>query len=309
MTNWQKGVYLAFLTALISGGANFVNKLGLAVVKMNSDQYTTIKNIFVALVLTLIILSPKFLRQVKKLTLADWRNLVIIGLVGGSLPFLLFFKGLAMTSAVSASFIHKTLFVWVAVLALPLLKEKLSKIQIAALGLLLFGNYIFEGLASWSWGRAETLILLATLLWAVENIIAKVALKNVSSLVLAWGRMFFGSIILVGYLAVSNQLSGLAFINFSQMGWIILVSVFLFGYVITWYSALKKLPVTVTACILVIASPITTFLNSAFVTHQLSSQKIWGAVILLVALTLFLYFEPKVGLKLKANYEISRTKN
>ncbi|MBU1165127.1 DMT family transporter [Patescibacteria group bacterium] len=303
LTTLQKGIYLAFATALISGGANFVNKLSMSAVGQGPYQYTTLKNIVVALVLLLIVLTPKIFQRLRQINKKDWRNLVIIGIVGGSVPFLLFFKGLSMTSAVNASFIHKTLFIWVAIMAIPFLKEKLSRLQIGALGLLVVGNFIFSGFKGFVWGYAETIILVATMLWAVENIIAKITLKNVDAIVLAWARMFFGSIVLVGYLAFSNQLVGMTNFNFSQMGWILLVSVFLLSYVVTWYSALKRAPATVVTSILVIASPITTFLNSGFLTHQLSANKIWGALIIILAVSLFIYFRPKVIAQKQTAYE------
>jgi len=140
----------------------------------NAFQYTTLKNVVVALVLSLIILTPWILPKLKSLSRKDWARLVLVGLVGGSIPFLLFFKGLSLTSSVSASFIHKTLFVWVAILAWPVLKEKVSKWQFIALGVLLSGNMIFEGFAGLSWSLAETLIFSATIMWAVETIIAKI---------------------------------------------------------------------------------------------------------------------------------------
>ena len=281
------GVYLVIATAIISGFANFINKFGMQALGKNAFQYTTLKNVVVALIMSLIVLTPILWPKLKKLSKKDWGKLVLIGLVGGSVPFLLFFKGLSLTSPASASFLHKTLFIWVAILAWPILKEKITKLQFVALGLLLFGNIIFLGFKGMSWGYAETIILIATMLWAVENIIAKITLKNVSPMVLAWARMFFGSIILIGFLGVTGNTAGLLELNLSQIGWILLVGAFLTGYVTTWYSALKRLPVTITASFLVIASPITTFLNSAFVTHSLSTQKIWGALVIAVAIFLF----------------------
>src|SRR3972149_5145265 len=55
----------------------------------------------------------------------QWGGLLILGVIGGSIPFLLFFTGLAQASAPSAAFIHKTLFIWVALLAIPFLGERL----------------------------------------------------------------------------------------------------------------------------------------------------------------------------------------
>jgi drug/metabolite transporter (DMT)-like permease len=47
------------------------------------------------------------------------------------------------------------------------------------------------------------------------------------------------------------------------------------------------LPATVVTCFLVIASPITTFLNAAFVSHKLSNQNIFGAAVILFGMVIF----------------------
>lgn len=289
----KKAIYLILATAVISGLANFANKFGLTAVGKNAYQYTTLKNVMVALILSLLVLTPWLWPKLKKLAKNDWQALVLVGLVGGSIPFLLFFKGLSLTSAVSASFIHKTLFIWVAILAWPLLKEKISKLQFLALGILLAGVFIFDGFKGFHWGQAETMILIATLFWAVENVIAKIALKSIEPLVMAWGRMFFGSLFLIGFLAFTNNLAGLLSLNAGQFGWLALVSALLTGYVVTWYSALAKLPATVVTCFLVLAAPITAFLNSAFVIHKLSSGNIWGVLIIMAGILLFQRFRIK----------------
>lgn len=297
----KKGIYLVLATAVISGFANFFNKFGMQALGKNAFAYTTLKNVVVALILSIIIFTPIIWPKLRKLTRKDWGKLVLIGLVGGSIPFLLFFKGLSLTSPVSASFLHKTLFIWVAILAVPVLKEKITKLQFLALGLLLFGNIIFLGFKGMAWGYAETIILIATMFWAIENVIAKITLKQVDVMLVAWGRMFFGAIFLVGFLLVTGNTAGFLEMNITQVGWLLLGAIFLTGYVTTWYSALKRLPVTVTASFLVLASPITTFLNAAFVTHQLPVQKIWGALIILLAVLMFWKFrsvKPKNLLKI-----------
>ncbi|OGY52678.1 MAG: hypothetical protein A3J65_00220 [Candidatus Buchananbacteria bacterium RIFCSPHIGHO2_02_FULL_45_11b] len=283
----NKAILLVLATAVISGFANFFNKFGMKASGFDPFQYTTLKNVLAALVLSLLVLTPWVFSRLKKLNKKDWLSLAIIGLIGWSVPFLLFFKGLSLTSAVSASFIHKTLFVWVAILAWPVLKEKVSKWQFIALGVLLSGNMIFEGFAGLSWSLAETLIFSATIMWAVETIIAKKVLANINSSVLAWGRMFFGALILIGFLSVTKDLPNLAAFNSVSIGWLALVSILLTGYVLTWYAALKKLPATVVACVLVLASPITAMLNAAFVTHKgLSADKILGLVFIGLAVIL-----------------------
>ncbi|MDX9892934.1 MAG: DMT family transporter [Patescibacteria group bacterium] len=274
------GIILVLLTALISGVANFFNKFAMQILAKDAFQYTALKNIVVALGLSLILLSPLVLGKLKKIQKTDWLKLIIIGLIGGGIPFLLFFKGLSLTSAVSASFIHKTLFAWVAILAWPVLKEKIGKWQFLALGLLLIGNFVFLDFRNLRWGVAETMILIATIMWAMETIVVKATLAKVEPIVAAWARMFFGSIFLFGWLIMTNNVTGLGQLDLDQLSWLVGVGVLLLGYVITWYSGLKRLSALTTASILVLASPITTLLNSIFVSHSFSVQNFWSSLII-----------------------------
>ena len=167
----------------------------------------------------------------------------------------------------------------------------MSKLQIFAFGLLVFGTYLFAGPLKIKFGYGEFLVFLATIFWAIENIIAKIALKNIAPLLVAWGRMFFGSIFLIIYLGFSGGL-GQIFVPLSGIGWLILSGVILFGYVVTWYTALKSLPATVATAILVIAAPITAFLDSIFVTHYLKpSMLISGLIIILGTILIIRIYE------------------
>ena len=297
----KKGIYLVLITALISGFANFFNKMGMEALGKDAYQYTFLKNAIVALVLSAAILTPLLWPKLKQISKSQWLKLVLIGLIGGSIPFLLFFKGLSMTSAVSASFIHKTLFIWVAILAVPFLKEKVTKLQFLALAVLFGSGLLFGGFKSFTWTYAHTLVLLATLFWAVENVIAKKVLKNVDALVVAWGRMFFGSLLLLGFLAFTGNTNGLLEINGQQWLWLILVSAFLTGYVVTWYGALKILPATTVSAFLVLAAPVTALLNGLFVAHKLPVNDLWRILIMAAALAVLWRFSKRenYGLEFK----------
>lgn len=302
----NKGVYLALFTAIISGFAVFLNKFAVGFWS-NSSVFTTAKNLTVAVLLTSLILLVKKLPELKKLSKKDWRRLVIIGFIGGSIPFLLFFKGLTIASATTAAFIHKTLFIWVAIFAVPILKEKISKLQIAALGLLVIGTYLLSMPIKIQFGHGESLILLATLFWAIENIIAKIALRNISSFIVAWGRMFFGSIFLLIYLAFAGGIEQLFIFSADKFGWLMLSGIILFGYVTTWYSALKSAPATVVSSVLVIAAPITALLNSVFITHQIKLSAVLPILLISVGAILMGQIFQKTGFLLKTGKTINTT--
>lgn len=292
MTNKNKGLYLVLGTALISGVSVFLNKFAVTAIS-NSDVFTASKNIAVGLILTGIILTPFLFNKLKTVTRQEWLKLGLVGLIGGSVPFLLFFKGLSLTSATSAAFIHKTLFIWVSILAIWFLKEKIGKLQYLAIGLIFLGNFTLLGFNFISYGYGELLVLMATLMWAIEFVIAKKVLKNVDSEIVAWARMFFGSIILLVYLAITSQIQDLISLNMNQLSWVIISSVLLLGYVLTWYKALKYLPAVTVTSILVLASPITTCLD-IINTNKFNIYQIGGSLIITLACIVLIYSVRKI---------------
>jgi drug/metabolite transporter (DMT)-like permease len=287
----NKGIYFALATAVISGLAVFLNKFA---GKAFGDAciFTTLKNIPVGLVFFGMIFAPKFLKELRSLNKKQWSLLLLIGAIGGSIPFLLFFKGLAASSAVNAAFIHKTLFIWVGILAVFFLKEKLGLPQIVAFALIFAGNILLGGFNSWKFGVGEIMIFGATLLWSAEYVLAKKVLAGVSAEIAAWARMFFGSIFLVLFLLFTGRAGGLADINLIQAKWILLLSTLLFGYVFTWYKALKSERASLVTCLLVPASLITALLNSVFITGKFSAEQVASAILFSAAVILFLKFRP-----------------
>jgi uncharacterized membrane protein len=60
-----------------------------------------------------------------------------------------------------------------------------------------------------------------------------------------------------GYLVVTNQAGNILALTSNQWMWIVITSVFLFGYVATWYSALKLAPATVVTSVLTMGAVVT----------------------------------------------------
>jgi len=232
MSRTRIGIILAAATAVISGVSVFVNSYA---VKELSDPgvFTTLKNGAAALALVAVTV-PVFVarrRTFPRLARRDFGTLTLIAIVGGSLPFLLFFTGLSLASAPSAAFIHKTLFIWVAFLAVPFLGERLGWAQICALGVLLASQLLITPPTGVTWGIGETMIGFATLLWSVEVVLAKRLLNRVDPLVVGAGRLGMGLVVLVGYLAVTNKLGVVSSLSGAQWTWIALTGALLAGYV------------------------------------------------------------------------------
>ena len=275
----SKGLLLILATAVISGFAIFINKFG--VTGFDPYLFAFLKNIVVTVFLLSFILAIKEFDNIKRLKRKDWLILTIIGLVGGSVPFLLFFKGLSLTTAANGAFIHKTMFIYVAILAVFFLKEKISSKLFLAGALLLAGNLYFIKVLPYEVQFGDLLIVLATLFWAVENIISKHTLKTLSPRIVAFGRMGIGSFFILVFLLFTGGLPPVTAFGLAQWQWVLISSIFLFGYVTTWYTGLKYVKVSVATTILLLGSPITLFLTLIFQGQSFSENQIVGSLLIL----------------------------
>lgn len=258
MENKTKGIILVLITAIVSGFSIFLNSF--AVKGFDSSVFTFSKNAVVAAMVFAVIIGFRQLKQLKALSRKQWAKLELIGLVGGSIPFLLYFKGLQLATGATSAFIHKTMFAFIAIMAVLFLKEKLSKGVIAAAALLMVGNFLVLR-PNFSVSTGTLFIVAATLLWAVETVYSKHVLKDLPGNIVAFGRMFFGSVFILMFLLFTGK-AGIA-LNMSpaQYGWIAVTSVLLLAYVTCFYNGLKHIKATTAACILTLGSPITTALT------------------------------------------------
>jgi drug/metabolite transporter (DMT)-like permease len=244
------------MTALISGISIFVNAQATQEVGPPA-VFTTLKNGVAALLLIGIATAARAPAPPAR----SLPGLLAIGVIGGSVPFVLFFTGLAEATAPGAAVIHKTLFVWVAVLAVVFLRERLGALQIGALAVLLVSTFLIQPPSGVSWGGGEMLIAVATGFWAVEVIIAKRVLADVTSPVAAASRMSIGLALLVAYLAFTGQLLAVFTLGAGQWAWVLGTGVLLTGYVATWYAALQRAPASAVAAVLTLGLPITAALQ------------------------------------------------
>jgi drug/metabolite transporter (DMT)-like permease len=258
------GVGLATAAAVISGVSVFVN--GAAVRALpDAALYTTLKNGAAALVLLALAATTTHRAEVRALDRRAWLALAAIGVIGGSVPFLLFFAGLAQASAPAAAFIQKSLFLWVALLAVPFLGERLGLAQVIALVVLLGGQALVAGPTGIRWGAGESMIAAATLLWAVESVVARRLLagtgSRVPATVLGAARLGFGLVVLVGYLGLTGRLAAVGSLSAGQWGIAIGTGLLLSAYVVTWFSSLRRAPASLVTSVLVLGAPITAILQ------------------------------------------------
>jgi drug/metabolite transporter (DMT)-like permease len=292
------GLALALITAVISGVAIFVNSY--AVDEFDSPTvYTTVKNGFVGAAFLVFLLRPGPLAELRRVAPGKALGLLLLGVIGGSVPFVLFFEGLTRVDSGNAAFIHKTLFLWVAVLAVVFLRERLGRAQVGALALLFLAQWLLGGPGSLR-GAGVTMVLGATLLWSIEVVLARRILATTSSGVAASGRMTLGAGLLFAWLAVTGRLDDVAHLTSDQWLWVAGTGAILLGYVGTWYAALKRAPATAVTCVLTIGAPVTAALNIVAGRPAPDGEQLAGYGVLLLACVVIAAFavsraEPRAG--------------
>ena len=289
MNTRARGVAIAFCTAVVSGVSIYLN--GKAVKHFgDATVYTTAKNAVAGVLLLALAVVP--VRgggepsRVLPRTSKRWGAgaLLVVAVVGGSVPFVLCFEGLARAQATQASFIQKTLVLWVALLAVPLLKERFRAPHALAVCLLVGGQaWLVGSFGRVTFGAGEAMILAATLLWAVEVVYVKRLLGSLASPVLAAARMGLGTVLLLGWLVVTGRLGQLGSFDAGQWRWILLSGLLLTAYVATWYAALARAQAVDVTAVLVFGVVVTALLSGAHVNVPATALVTAGTAIVAAA--------------------------
>lgn len=288
----RQGIILALVAAIVSGISIYVNKFGVAHIR-DPYVYTTVKNSVVVIGLLAVVGLLASWKELRGMTPARWLAWIGLGVIGGGVPFLLFFQGLSTASAGSASLIQKTLFIWVALLAVPLLKERPGLWQVLGLAVLAVSQFLLQPLTHWGgWGSGETLILIATLLWAVETILAKKVLGWMSPKTAALGRMGIGALVMWVFLTFTGRAATALTLDDTQWLWVAITALFLMAYVWTWYSALKLAPASLVTSLLTVGAIVTILLTAVFNGQTATPPQI-AAMALLVLGAALLALPPK----------------
>ncbi len=197
----------------------------------------------------------------ERLRPVDYGGLALVGLIGGAIPFLLFFHGLALATATggaaTASFLYRTLFLMATVFGLVFLHERFQARVFVGAALLLGGNLLLLSLLSPLWTPGTLYVFAATVLWAAEYTVSKKLLGSLRSSTVGFGRMGFGAVFLLGYLALTSQYGAVAAMTGTQWEWVAVSATLLTAFVLTWYAGLQRTDLSVATSVLVLGFPVT----------------------------------------------------
>jgi drug/metabolite transporter (DMT)-like permease len=207
--------------------------------------------------------------------------LALVGVLGGSIPFLLFFTGLQMGGPAVSSFIFRSLFIFAGIFGYLILREKPEPRDYAAGFIILAGNALLVS-GEAVFGLAQLLVLAATMLWALEYTISRKLLADLAPNVVMFSRMFFGSIVLLGYLAMTGSAGEIFALSSQMIAWLLIVSLMLVAFLSSWYNTLRHLPVLKAAAILSLGGIVTVALNAFFLGAAISLSEAIGLFLVLL---------------------------
>lgn len=282
--NPRIGYTFAVLNAIISGVAIYVNSMG---VKTFSDStlYTALKNavVGIAVLIPLLVLASSR-TEFRRLNKQQWGLLLVVALIGGSLAYALDFRGLQISTPVTAALVDHTQFLYVALFAAVLLRERFGPAIWLALIVLFVGLSFGVKVNAVRWDAGVVFLLIATLLFALDFVVIKYLLRSVSMLTVMIFKMTLGSALLLGYVAASGHLSAMRHLSSTQWGFVLVTGLILLAFTITSIMGLRHASATAVIAIGAGSPIITTLLVVAARHSRLAPSTLFGLALILVAI-------------------------
>jgi drug/metabolite transporter (DMT)-like permease len=260
------GVIFSLINSLSLGILGVVDKIG-AGQFTSSIVFSTQSVFFSLLFVTLFALfyfKSSFILQTKSISIPSLKYIFFAGIFASGFFILFRFLGLKQATGTFATLGQVIITAETAILSLLFLKEKLSKIFwilfvfiLIAIYFVSVGSFTFEPLR-----EGDSLIIFGASFVAFANVFSKLAVNKVNPVVFSEGRFLSGGVFLV--------IVALLFFHsnvFIFSIWSILSGFFWAINVIAFNFAIKKIGVTFTTSLLMIA-PIYTMILEYFILKQ-----------------------------------------
>ena len=141
----------------------------------------------------------------------------------------------------------------------------------------------------------DLLVLGATLLWALENLLAKKFMNlGETNWRVTFGRMFFGSLLLFSAVVIQDKLDILLGLQPVQWAYLGISTLMLLWYVLTWYWGLRYINLSKAAGIMLISPVISIVLGTAFLGETVYPLQLLGSALILTGCVFLLRTKSEV---------------
>ena len=289
MKTTSTGYRLALLAAVISGFSIYVSGFAVRAIP-DTTLYTTLKNAVagVALLIPVVMLASRR-RELSHLRPRDIGWLSALAVIGGSVPYVLFFKGLQLTTASTGSLLNHSQFLVVAVLAVPMLRERITGIAWAGLALLAAGTVVGTDLRTLRLDEGAVLILASTVLFGAGVVVTRHLLGHLAPETVMAAKMSAGAVLLAVYAAATGHLAGAPALSATQ--WVIAggTGLILLAFTVATTYALREAPALSVTAIGMASAPITLVLQLAGgAVPRMSGAGAWSLALVVAGAIVFL---------------------
>ncbi len=281
--NYIPGVILSLISCFCLGVVGVVDKIG--TLQFNNPLIFSSQSILSALLFTILFALVYFkglpVGILKEISFSSWGLIIIVGVFSSGIFILFRFLGLTQSTGTFATLSQVITTALTAIFAHIFLKEKLSKLFWGLFMVIILSMYFVSvgKLALANIKTGDLLILFGTFFLSLGNIFSKIVIQKVNPVLLSVGRFLIGFIFLLItsliYISHSNILSSFTI-------WVVL-SGLLWSVCITTFSlAIKKVGVTFTTSILLLAPAITMIIEYFTINYQFTFVQIIAVMVVVI---------------------------
>lgn len=283
------GYRLALLAGVISGFSIYVSSFAVRVLP-DATLYTTLKNAVTGLLLLVpVVVLTRCRAELRSLSRREAAWLAALAVVGGSVPYVLFFTGLQMTTAATGSLLNHAQFLVVAALAVPLLRERMTPAAWIGLMLLAAGSVTGTDARALHFNEGAALVLASTVMFAAGMVMTRHLLARVSPELVMSAKMSAGALLLIGYAWSSGHLASVGSLSATQWAVAIGTGLILLSFTIATTYALRSAPAVSVTAIGMASPPITLALQLAAGSNvHFAAGAAWSMVLVVAGAALFL---------------------
>lgn len=282
--NYLRGIFFALFTCLCFGIVGIVDKVGSSQTS-NPFIFSTQSLLFSLLfgiIFALIYFRSLSIHSSKRLSLSSWRLIILIGILASGLAILLRFIGLKQSTGTFATLSQIITTSLTAIFAWVFLKERLSKVVWLFFIVIVISMYFVSvgKLAFVDVKQGDKFIIFGALFIAIANIFSKKAVQSINPILLSVGRLFVGFIFL---LIISFLFIDTREVFKLSSGWVILSGLLWTGNVISFNLAIKRIGVTFTTSLLMMAPVLTMILEYFVLGYQFTLVQIIAAMVVIIS--------------------------
>lgn len=212
-------------------------------------------------------------------------RLLLIGCLGTSAAFVLFFHGAQQTTAVETVLClqiepaYSMLFAWL------FLGHRPTPRRFAAIALLLIGIFLAVGGGGFSFSPGVWLLLATPLCWQVSHLVVLRALSSVPAAVITGARYVYGGSVLLAYWWASGGMNAVVAKDVATQLPLLALQGFVLSYAGTyvWYMAIVRLDLTRTTAIVVPSIPLLSIAASFALLGEIPTGPQWAGFVLTAA--------------------------